>query len=71
MIFNVGMRNTGFGSVIAISYFPATVALPIVLTLLFQQPIAAIVSKIIMKFDHQDRKIRPEAGTLTSPVRDL
>ncbi|SHI07485.1 bile acid:sodium symporter family protein [Desulfosporosinus lacus] len=65
MIFNVGMRNTGFGSVIAISYFPATVALPIVLTLLFQQPIAAVVSKAIMKFNHQDRIIRPEEGTLT------
>lgn len=47
MIFNVGMRNTSFGSVLAISYFPASVALPIILTLLFQQPIAAIISKLL------------------------
>ncbi|HVJ50587.1 bile acid:sodium symporter family protein [Desulfitobacterium sp.] len=45
MIFNVGMRNTSFGSVLAISYFPATVAFPIILMLLFQHPIAAIIAK--------------------------
>ena len=49
MIFNVGMRNTSFGSVLAISYFPASVAVPIILTLVFQQPIAAIISKFLMK----------------------
>ena len=49
MIFNVGMRNTSFGSVLAISYFPPSVALPIILTLLFQQPIAAIISKLLVK----------------------
>lgn len=47
MIFNVGMRNTSFGSVLAISYFPASIALPIILTLLIQQPIAAIISKFL------------------------
>ena len=54
MIFNVGMRNTSFGSVLAITYFPATVALPIILTLLFQQPIAAIISKLLIKFNSLD-----------------
>ena len=44
MIFNVGMRNTNFGSVLAIAYFPPAVALPIILTLLYQHPIAAGVS---------------------------
>jgi len=53
MIFNVGMRNTSFGSVLAISYFPATVALPIILTLLFQQPIAAIISEFLKKSNQE------------------
>lgn len=51
MIFNVGMRNTSFGSVIAITYFPPAVALPIVLTLLFQQPLAALVSKLLTRIN--------------------
>lgn len=49
MIFNVGMRNSNFGSVIAITYFPAKVALPIILILLFQQPLAALVSKLLTR----------------------
>jgi len=61
MIFNVGMRNTGFGSVIAITYFPPAVALPIIITLLFQQPISAVVSKIIIKINSkQTLKLRSE-----------
>lgn len=47
MVFNVGMRNTNFGSVLAISYFPPSVALPIILILLFQQPLAAIITKLL------------------------
>lgn len=46
MIFNVGMRNTSFGSVLAIAYFPPAVAFPIILTLLYQHPIAAIVTQL-------------------------
>lgn len=44
VVYNVGMRNTGFGSVLAIAYFPPEVAIPIILTLLYQHPIAAIIS---------------------------
>lgn len=46
MTFNVGMRNTSFGSVLAISFFPPAVAIPVVLILLYQQPIAAIISNL-------------------------
>lgn len=50
MIFNVGMRNTSFGSVLAISFFPPAVAFPIILTLLYQHPIAALVANLSGKF---------------------
>jgi predicted Na+-dependent transporter len=48
MIFTVGMRNTSFGSVLALTYFPPAVAFPIILTLLYQHPIAALVSNLLM-----------------------
>jgi predicted Na+-dependent transporter len=49
MTFNVGMRNTSFGSVLAISFFPPAVAIPVIITLLYQQPIAAILSSLFTK----------------------
>lgn len=59
MIFNVGMRNTSFGSVLAISYFPPAVALPIILTLLFQQPLAAIITKLLnLNLKNRELKIQ-------------
>lgn len=51
---NVGMRNTSFGSVLAISYFPASVAFPIILTLLYQHPIAAIISNLFDVFNRRE-----------------
>jgi bile acid:Na+ symporter, BASS family len=51
MIYNVGMRNTNFGAVLAISFFPPAVAFPIILTLLYQHPIAAIVANVYIKFN--------------------
>lgn len=44
MVYNVGMRNISFGMVVALTYFPPAVAIPITLTMLFQQPVASIVS---------------------------
>lgn len=43
MIYNVGMRNISFGAVLAISYFPPPVSVPVTLAMLFQQPMAAFV----------------------------
>jgi predicted Na+-dependent transporter len=43
MIYSVGLRNISFGVVLAITFFPAPVALPIILGMLFQQPIAAVI----------------------------
>lgn len=46
MVYSVGMRNISFGSVLAVAYFPASVAVPVTLAMIFQQPLAAIVARL-------------------------
>lgn len=46
MIFNVGIRNNACGLVIALTYFPIRVAIPITLSILFQQPLATMISHL-------------------------
>ena len=46
-IFNGGMRNIAVGVVIATTYFPSKVAMPVVFGMLFQQVLASIFYKII------------------------
>ncbi|MFL0583362.1 bile acid:sodium symporter family protein [Solibacillus silvestris] len=48
-IFNGGMRNIAVGVVIATTYFPSKVAMPVVFGMLFQQVLASIFYKIIRK----------------------
>lgn len=43
MIYNVGMRNINFGFVLASTYFPAAVAIPVTLGSIFNQPLASLV----------------------------
>jgi predicted Na+-dependent transporter len=50
MMYCVGLRNISFGMVLAISYFPPQVAVPITLFMLFQQPLAALVPKLYDRF---------------------
>lgn len=52
MVYNVGMRNISFGAVLAMAYFPASVAIPITLGMLFQQPLAAIAAFLLKRYDH-------------------
>lgn len=49
MIYNVGLRNLSFGLVLALTYFPKTVAIPITVGILYQQPIAAIIPHLLKK----------------------
>lgn len=51
MVYNVGMRNISFGSVLAVAYFPPAVAIPVTLAMLYQQPLAAVVSHLFNRFD--------------------
>lgn len=50
MVYNVGMRNISFGSVLAVTYFSPAVAVPVTLAMLYQQPLAAIVSYLFRRW---------------------
>lgn len=47
LLFNGGMRNISAGAVLAVSYFPAPVAVPVVLGMVFQQLLASLVGFLL------------------------
>ena len=47
VIYTVGIRNNVCGLVIALTYFPPAVAIPMTLNILFQQPLASIIALIL------------------------
>ncbi|MDF2568985.1 MAG: bass: bile acid transporter [Sporomusa sp.] len=49
MIYCVGLRNASFGMVLALSFFPPAVAVPITMFMLFQQPFAAFIPYLFRK----------------------
>ena len=54
MVYNVGLRNISFGMVLALTYFPPAVAIPITLFMLYQQPIAAIIPQVFAWADRRN-----------------
>jgi bile acid:Na+ symporter, BASS family len=48
-----GMRNISAGVVLAVSFFPAPVAIPVVIGMLFQQVLAAVFSSLLNKVEVQ------------------
>jgi BASS family bile acid:Na+ symporter len=49
LTFNGGMRNISAGAVLAVTYFAAPVAIPVVLGMLFQQTLASLFGYLISK----------------------
>ncbi|ATH94089.1 bile acid:sodium symporter family protein [Bacillus glycinifermentans] len=49
LIFTGGMRNISAGAVLATSFFPAQVAVPVVIGMLFQQILAALFGHLLAK----------------------
>ncbi len=49
LIFTGGMRNIALGVIVATTYFPSKVAMPVVFGMLFQQVLASVFSKIATK----------------------
>nr|WP_249315719.1 bile acid:sodium symporter [Bacillus sp. FJAT-49711] len=49
-VFIGGMRNIAIGVIIATTYFPAKVAMPVVFGMLFQQVLASLYSRVIEKY---------------------
>lgn len=56
MTFNGGMRNNNAGAVMAITYFPSPVALPVILVMLFQQTLASFYGTILKRYLLNERK---------------
>lgn len=54
MIFTGGMRNISAGAVIAITYFPSAVAIPVVIGMLFQQILASIFGHFVDRTYNKD-----------------
>ena len=62
MTFNGGMRNISAGAVLAVSYFPAPVAVPVVLGMLFQQLTASLWGYLLSQRKNPDSKIIGKAS---------
>ncbi|MDC3416086.1 bile acid:sodium symporter family protein [Aquibacillus salsiterrae] len=56
IMYNSGMRNTGVGAALAVTYFAPATALPIVLAIIFQQFIASIAGQLVKKYYVSDEK---------------
>lgn len=50
LMFNGGMRNISAGAVLAISYFPAAVAVPVIMGMLFQQTLASVFGLVTDRY---------------------
>lgn len=50
LVFMGGMRNIPVGIIIAVTYFPPKVAMPVVFGMLFQQVLAALFSKVVVSY---------------------
>jgi predicted Na+-dependent transporter len=50
LLFTCGMRNISAGAVIAVSYFPPAVAVPVVVGMLFQQVLASFNGSVLDKY---------------------
>ncbi|MCP8968617.1 bile acid:sodium symporter family protein [Ectobacillus ponti] len=51
LLFTGGMRNISAGAVVAVHYFPAAVAVPVVIGMLFQQVLASLYGRLLHEAD--------------------
>lgn len=49
MTFSVGMRNNGAGIVLALAHFGPVVAMPVIISILAQQPIASLMYRYVIR----------------------
>lgn len=59
VVFSGGMRNMSTGVVIAVAYFPAGAAIPIVTGIFFQQIVCATIAKLIENY-YEKRQLETE-----------
>lgn len=58
MMFTGGMRNISAGAVIAVQYFPAPVAVPVVVGMLFQQVLASLFGFLFKKLEDEKDQLK-------------
>jgi bile acid:Na+ symporter, BASS family len=58
LTFTGGMRNISAGAVLATSYFPPQVAVPVVIGMLFQQVLASISGYLVNRYYHQESETK-------------
>ncbi|MFJ8259399.1 bile acid:sodium symporter family protein [Peribacillus asahii] len=56
VMYTGGMRNIAAGAVLAVAYFPAAVAVPVILGTLFQQVLASFYGSWLNRYYHQSAK---------------
>ncbi len=57
MVFTIGMRNNSFGAILVMANFPPLAAVPVVLAMLFQQPLAGCSSYLCQRLaDKMEKK---------------
>lgn len=66
LTFNGGMRNISAGTVLAITYFPAPVALPVIVGSLFQQLLASTYAHLLSRHYGTDDGGKGKGSTVTS-----
>ena len=52
-IFCTGIRNTSAGLVIALGHFPVEASIPILIAMIFQQPVAAVAQRLMFRFQKE------------------
>lgn len=60
MTFCVGLRNISAGIVVALQYFPPATAIPVVLVIVFQQPLAAFFQHWFLRRDNPVSPVNPD-----------
>ncbi|WP_035711626.1 bile acid:sodium symporter family protein [Salibacterium aidingense] len=56
LMYTAGMRNTGVGATIAVTYFPPAAALPVVLAIVFQQFLASFAGRLVQMYAKKQEK---------------
>ncbi|WP_077622508.1 bile acid:sodium symporter family protein [Sediminibacillus massiliensis] len=58
LMYTSGMRNTGVGAALAVTYFPPATALPVVLAVLFQQFLASFSGQFAERYLSSEKSVR-------------
>lgn len=58
LTFNSGMRNISAGAVVAITFFPPPVAIPVISCMLIQQLLASVFGQVLKRISHKPKLLK-------------